>query len=75
MTKSSTICECRDILEEMRAEVNCPIPTPDNCANYDRTVRIEKPKIMAEAKKKVDVIFRKKSSAAVSKLGFQGACF
>ena len=72
VTKSSTICECRDILEEMRVEENCPIPTPDNCANYDRTVRIEKPKIMAEAKKKVDAIFRKKSSAVVGKLGFQG---
>ena len=44
----------------------------DDCANYDRTVRIEKPKIMAEAKKKVEAIFRRKSSQAVGKLGFQG---
>ena len=72
MTKSSTVCECRDILQEMRTEENCPIPTPDNCANYDRMVGIEKPKIMAEAKKKVEAIFRRKSSQAVGKLGFQG---
>ena len=56
----------------MRTEENCPIPTPDNCANYDRMVRIETPKIMAEAKKKVEAIFRRKSSQAVGKLGFQG---
>ena len=66
------VTKSRDILQEMRTEENCPIPTPDDCANYDRTVRIEKAKIMAEAKKKVEAIFRRKSSQAVGKLGFQG---
>ena len=72
VNKSSTICECREILEEMKTEEQCTIPSPDNCATYDVTVRIEKPKIMAEAKKKVDTIYRRKSSALVAKLGFQG---
>ena len=35
-------------------------------------VRVEKPKIMAEAKKKVDELYRRKSSVTVAKLGFQG---
>ena len=56
----------------MKTEENCSIPTPENCANFEVTVRVEKPKIMAEAKKKVDELFRRKSSAAVEKLGFQG---
>ena len=47
VNKSSTICECREILEEMKTEEQCTIPSPDNCATYDVTVRIEKPKIMA----------------------------
>ena len=44
----------------MREE--CTIPSPDNCANYKVTVRVEKPKILAEAKRKVDELFRRKSS-------------
>ena len=35
-------------------------------------MRVEKPKILTEAKKKVEDLYRQKSSAAVSKLGFQG---
>ena len=60
VNKSSTVCECRDILEEMKTEENCSIPTPENCANFEVTVRVEKPKIMAEAKKKVDELYRRK---------------
>ena len=48
------------------------LPTPDNCTKFEVTVRVEKPKIMNKAKKKVDKLYRKKSSAAVEKLGFQG---
>ena len=54
----------------MREEERCAFPSPDNCANYKLAIRVEKPKILAEAKKKVEDVFRKKSSAAVSKLGF-----
>ena len=70
--KSSTICECNNILEEMRVETNCTIPSPDNCANYRVTIRVEKPKIMAEAKRKVDELYRRRSEEKVAKLGFQG---
>ena len=70
--KSSTLCECKSILEEMREEERCAFPTPDNCANYKVAMRVEKPKILTEAKKKVEDLYRQKSSAAVSKLGFQG---
>ena len=70
--KSSTVCECNNILEEMREETNCTIPTPDNCANYKVTIRVEKPKIMSEAKRKVDELYRRRSAEKVAKLGFQG---
>ena len=50
--KSSTVCECKNILEEMREEARCSIPSPDNCANFKVTVRVEKPKILAEVKRR-----------------------
>ena len=44
----------------MREEGKCIIPSPG--ANYKVTVRVEKSKILAEAKRKVDELFRRKSS-------------
>ena len=66
------MCECKNILEEMREEERCAFPSPDNCANYKVAMRVEKPKILTEAKKKVEDLYRQKRSTAVSKLGFQG---
>ena len=43
-------------LEGMREEGKCIIPSPG--ANYKVTVRVEKSKILAEAKRKVDELFR-----------------
>ena len=56
----------------MKEEALCTIPTPDNCSNYKAWLRIERPKILAEGKRKVGQMFRKKSAARFSKLGFQG---
>ena len=68
--KSSTISECRDILEEMKDGEECPFPTPENCANFKVTMRVEKPKILALAKRKVEQVFRRKSAVTAAKLGF-----
>ena len=54
--KSSTLCECKNILEEMREEEMCAFPSPENCANYKVAMRVEK--ILTEAKKKVEDLYR-----------------
>ena len=68
--KSSTIIECKEIFEEMKDETECFIPTPENTNTFAATVRVEKPKIMAAAKKKVSDKFKKKSAEADAQLGF-----
>jgi len=62
--KSSTILQCKDIFTEMKEEMKCSIPTPDNCANYAVTVRVEKPNIMKEARRKVEELYRERSMEA-----------
>ena len=68
--KSSTITQCKDILEEMTSGEECTIPTPENCANFAVTVRVEKPKVMKIGKQKVAAIYKRQSVA--EKLGMQG---
>ena len=70
--KSSTIVQCKEIFAEMKEEQKCRIPTPDNCANYAVTVRVEKPNIMVEARRKVENLYREKSIETASQCAFQG---
>ena len=49
----------------------CTIPTPENCATFAVTVRVEKPKVQAVGKGKVAKIFKEKSAVEVNKLGMQ----
>ena len=70
--KSSTIIQCKEIFTEMKEEENCRIPTPDNCATYAITVRVEKPLIMQEAKRKVERMYRERSIETASQLSLQG---
>ena len=70
--KSSTILQCKDIFTEMKEEMKCSIPTPDNCANYAVTVRVEKSNIMKEARRKVEELYRERSMEAAGQLPFQG---
>ena len=44
--KSSTVVQCSNILEELKAEENCFIPTASNCSTVEATLKIEKPKIL-----------------------------
>ena len=69
--KTSTLMQCKQILEEMKEEDDCTIPTPENCATFPVTVRVEKPKIMKVAKGKVAKIFASKSSEAAAASPFQ----
>ena len=48
--------------KEMTEEDECTFPTPENCATFPVTVRIEKPKIMRVAKERVAKIFASMSS-------------
>ena len=70
--KSSTLMQCKQILEEMKEEGDCTIPSPESCATFPVTVRVEKPKIMKVAKGKVAKIFATKSSEAATASPFQG---
>ena len=56
----------------MKEEMKCSIPAPDNCANYAVTVRVEKPTIMKEAKRKVENLYRERSIETAGQLPFQG---
>ena len=70
--KSSTILQCKEMFAEMKEESQCSIPTPDSCANYAVTVRVEKPNIMKEARRKVEELFRERSIETAGQLPFQG---
>ena len=70
--KSSTLMQCKQIFKEMEEEDDCTIPTPENCATFHVTVRVEKPKIMKVAKGKVAKLFASKSSEAATASPFQG---
>ena len=59
-------------MEELEEEDTCFIPTPDNCSNFEATVRVEKPKILKSAKAKVGQLYKKKAQEAASKVPFQG---
>ena len=72
VNRSSTIRECKAIFEEMQNETECFIPTPENTNTFAATVRVEKPKIMAVAKKKVCETFKRRSAEAAALRGFQG---
>ena len=72
VNKSSTIVQCKEILEEIREEEQCLIPTPENTATYEATMKVEKPKIMKAAKDKVNQIFRDKAEQEAEMLPFQG---
>ena len=56
----------------MQEEEEYFMPTPENTITFAQTVRVEKPKIMKVAKKKVAAMFQVKSTEAAAKLGFQG---
>ena len=70
--KSSTIVQCKEIFKEMQEEVECFIPTPENTNTFNQTVRVEKPKSLKVAKRKVSELFRKKAQSTANKLVFQG---
>jgi hypothetical protein len=70
--KSSTAVQCKRIMEEIEAEDKCFIPTPTNCATYEATLRVEKPKILKAAKAKVAQLFRRKAEEEAAKVPFQG---
>ena len=67
-----TVTQCHTIMEEMATEEDCLIPTPDNCATFQATIRVERPKILKAAKAKVVDIYKKKAQEAASKVPFQG---
>ena len=70
--KSSTVMHCHTIMEEMGREEDCFIPTPDNCATFQATIRVERPKILKAAKAKVVDIYKQKAHEGASKVPFQG---
>ena len=70
--RSSTILQCKGIVEEMKEEEECFIPTPENTNTFQATARVEKPKILVAAKKKVSEIYKRRSAEAAAQLGFQG---
>ena len=60
--KTSTVVQCKNILNEITNEGECVIPTAENCVNVAAAVRKAKPKIMKIAKQKVAKIFADKSA-------------
>ena len=53
----------------MKEGNECRIPTPENCATFAVTVRVEKPRILKAAKEKVAKIYEELSSKAVEAEG------
>ena len=70
--KTSTLIQCREVFKEMKEGNECRIPTPENCATFAVTVRVEKPLILKAAKVKVAKIYEELSSKAVEAAPFQG---
>ena len=50
---SSTTVQCRKLLNEMREEEDCFIPTELNTDSFEATMRVEMPKIKKVANQKV----------------------
>ena len=67
MKKGSTILQCKEILEEMNNGDECTIPTPENCATFAVTVRVEKPKVQAVGKEKVAKTYKEKSAGPAAR--------
>ena len=71
--KSSTTVQCKQLMELMREEHECFIPTEENTDTLEATVRMELPGIKKVAKQKVAKLFKEKSEEDASKIPFQGA--
>ena len=70
--KSSTVVQCSNIMEELKAEEICFIPTASNCSTFEATLKIEKPKILKAGKAKVGQLFQRKTEEEEAKVPFQG---
>lgn len=71
--KSSTTVQCRELLDEMRVEEKCFIPTEDNTNTFRATVRVEMPKIKKVTKQKVAQLYRERAEEDADRIPFQGA--
>ena len=71
--KSSTTVQCRNMMDDMREEQECFIPTADNTDTFEVRVRVELPAIKKVAKQKVAKLFKAKAEEDASKIPFQGA--
>ena len=71
--KSSTTNQCKKLMDEMREEQDCFIPTLENTNMYEATVRVKLPAIKKVAKQKVAQIYREKAEEVANKIPFQGA--
>ena len=71
--KSSTTVQCKELLDEMRVEEECFIPTEDNTNIFRATVRVEMPKIKKVAKQKVAQLYREMAEEDADRIPFQGA--
>ena len=71
--KSSTLLQCRDLMEEIKEDELCFIPSKENTSTFEATVRIELPKIKKVASQKVSQVFRKRAEEEATRIPFQGA--
>ena len=72
MKKSSTLLQCRDLMEEIKEDELCFIPSKENTSTFEATVRIELPKIKKVASQKVSQVFRKRAEEEATRIPFQG---
>ena len=63
--KSSTTVQCKQLMDAMREEQECFIPTLDNTDTVEATVRVELPNI-----KKVAKMYREKAEEDAGKIPF-----
>ena len=71
--KSSTLLQCRDLMEEIKEDKLCFIPSKENTSTIEATVRIELQKIKQVASQKVSQVFRKRAEEEATRIPFQGA--
>ena len=68
--KSSTICQCRDIFNEV--EETCFIPTPTNTYNHNAASRLSLPKLKKQTNTIIAQKYLEKFSDQANNLAFQG---
>ena len=68
--KSSTISQCQDIVEKVSEDIM--IPTPENCYNFEASLRHQMPKLKEAVRQEVQLNYLEKWNSKVKDLVVQG---